>query len=245
MCFHTSWRLAALAFVTIAPIIYLTDQYARWSKKLQYEYWSALGDASAKASEAFGNIRTVKARCAFFGRNLHSRIPLDPTPARLKRADVCPMGIPLGSPLFLPVHTVICVQTLKAFSTEPQEGAGYKESTGLALSKAITDAIFGAATISFTNYLDLGGTVLILWYGGTLVLDGRLTVGTLVAFRLYWNMINGAYSSLMNLLSTLTRASGAASRVFPLLDVRCAFSDRKLHSRMPLVSTPAPFTARV
>jgi hypothetical protein len=28
------------------------------------------------------------ARCAFFGRNLHSRMPLDPTPARLKRADV-------------------------------------------------------------------------------------------------------------------------------------------------------------
>jgi hypothetical protein len=27
-------------------------------------------------------------RCAFFGRNLHSRMPLDPTPARLKRAGV-------------------------------------------------------------------------------------------------------------------------------------------------------------
>jgi hypothetical protein len=31
---------------------------------------------------------TLIARCAFFGRNLHSRMPLDPTPARLKRADV-------------------------------------------------------------------------------------------------------------------------------------------------------------
>jgi adenylosuccinate lyase len=28
------------------------------------------------------------ARCAFFGRNIHSRIPLDPTPARLKRTCV-------------------------------------------------------------------------------------------------------------------------------------------------------------
>lgn len=55
------------------------------------------------------------------------------------------------------------------------------ESTGNALKKAITDAIGGAATISLNNYLDLGGTVLILWYGGTLVLDGRLTVGTLVS----------------------------------------------------------------
>lgn len=39
-----------------------------------------------------------------------------------------------------------------------------------------------------------------------------------VAFRLYWNMINTAYTQLMNLLSSLTRASGAATRVFPLLD---------------------------
>jgi hypothetical protein len=35
-------------------------------------------------------IRVV--RCAFFGRNLHSRMPLDPTPARFKRADVSPMA---------------------------------------------------------------------------------------------------------------------------------------------------------
>ena len=59
LCFHTSWRLSMLAFVTIAPIMYLTDQYARWSRKLSYEYWSALGDATAKANETLNNIRTV------------------------------------------------------------------------------------------------------------------------------------------------------------------------------------------
>lgn len=50
MCFHTSWRLSMLAFVTIAPVMYLTDQYARWSRKLNYEFFSALGDASAKVT---------------------------------------------------------------------------------------------------------------------------------------------------------------------------------------------------
>jgi hypothetical protein len=30
----------------------------------------------------------VQARCAFFGRNLHSRMPLDPTHVRLKRTRV-------------------------------------------------------------------------------------------------------------------------------------------------------------
>jgi hypothetical protein len=53
---------------------------------------------------------------SFFDINLHSRKPLlVPTPARLIEA--CKRvtnNIPLGCPLFLPVHTVNCVQTLKA-----------------------------------------------------------------------------------------------------------------------------------
>jgi hypothetical protein len=31
----------------------------------------------------------VMVRCAFFGRNLHSRMPLDPTHVRLKRYHAC------------------------------------------------------------------------------------------------------------------------------------------------------------
>jgi hypothetical protein len=34
----------------------------------------------------------TKVRCAFFGRNLHSRMPLDPTHVRLKRTCVCPVA---------------------------------------------------------------------------------------------------------------------------------------------------------
>lgn len=37
MCFHTCWRLSMLAFVTVAPMMYLTDQYARWSRRLMFE----------------------------------------------------------------------------------------------------------------------------------------------------------------------------------------------------------------
>jgi hypothetical protein len=46
-----------------------------------------------------------------FDRNLHSRMPLVPTPARLKRCDKWHSS---RVSTFLPVRTVICVQTLKA-----------------------------------------------------------------------------------------------------------------------------------
>eukprot|EP00038_Savillea_parva_P030911 m.81314 g.81314 ORF g.81314 m.81314 type:complete len:1003 (+) comp9403_c0_seq1:317-3325(+) len=165
MCFHTCWRLSMLAFVTVAPMMYLTDQYARWSRQLMYQYWEALGEANGKASEALNNVRTVK-----------------------------------------------------AFSTEWKELSSYIKSTGDALRKNLTDALGSAATTLLTSYLDLGGTVLILWYGGDLTMAGEVTVGTLVAFRLYWGMINSNYKSLMQVLNSFTRAGGAAQRVLSLLD---------------------------
>jgi hypothetical protein len=60
------------------------------------------------------------ARCAFSDRKVYSRMPLDLAHGRLKRTGVRPMAFLLWCPLFLPVHTVICVQTLKA-TTRLQE----------------------------------------------------------------------------------------------------------------------------
>jgi hypothetical protein len=55
----------------------------------------------------------LRARCALFGRNSHSMMPLVPTHVRLKRTCVGTNGISLGCSLLLPVDTVNCVQTLK------------------------------------------------------------------------------------------------------------------------------------
>ena len=55
-------------------------------------------------------------------------------------------------------------------------------------------------------------------YGGVLVMDGRLSIGKLITFQLYWNLIQSGYQSLMSVLMSLTRASGAAQRVLTLVD---------------------------
>eukprot|EP00040_Diaphanoeca_grandis_P023777 m.129827 g.129827 ORF g.129827 m.129827 type:complete len:898 (-) comp29434_c0_seq1:80-2773(-) len=165
MCFYTCWRLSIIAVATIAPIMYLTDQYARFSRRLNFERFAALGEGMAVANEALNNIRTVK-----------------------------------------------------AFSTESLHTAQYWVFLKVALGKSVTDAIANAAQNAITSWLDLGGTVLILWYGGDLVLNGGVSVGTLISFRLYWGNINSAYKSLMSVLNSFTRAGGAAQRVLSLMD---------------------------
>jgi ABC-type multidrug transport system fused ATPase/permease subunit len=112
------------------------------------------------------------------------------------------------------------VRTVKAFSTEQYEMARYNEATSVALQKGIKDAVAGAGAYTINNYLDLSASVLILFYGGHLAMehDERLTAGKLISYQLYWNLINSSYQQLVNIVTSFTRAAGAAQRVFSLMD---------------------------
>lgn len=65
----------------------------------------------------------------------------------------------------------------------------YQAATDESLQKGILDAYAGAGAFALTNYIDLGISVLLLWYGGSVVMahDGRLSVGSLITFQLYWS----------------------------------------------------------
>ena len=61
MCLVTSWKLSALALASVGPIVFLTSLYAKWSRDINKTVYSALADANSVATEAFQNIRTVRA----------------------------------------------------------------------------------------------------------------------------------------------------------------------------------------
>ena len=105
-------------------------------------------------------------------------------------------------------------------STELLETRNYRLATEFALREGIRDAWGAAGMAAINSYLDLGAGVLILWYGGWLAMqnDGRLTAGKLITYQLYWNMMNSAYQSLVDIVNTFTRAAGASQRVFGLMD---------------------------
>eukprot|EP01084_Bolivina_argentea_P296450 510585_1 len=50
-----------LAFTTIAPILFLTQQYAKWSRTINRSIRSAFGVGTSIATQAFSNAETVKA----------------------------------------------------------------------------------------------------------------------------------------------------------------------------------------
>lgn len=94
------------------------------------------------------------------------------------------------------------------------------------MRNGMKDAYASAGVAAVTQYLEFAATILILWYGGIAVLDtasggeAELSIGQLITFNLYWNMLNNAITGLNGVLNTLIRAASAAQRVFEIIDLQ-------------------------
>jgi hypothetical protein len=91
---RTSYDVTTLKVYALAEMSILSP-FTSTAQVYEHILKEAAGDAAkervaASAAATAGADANGGVRCAFFGRNLHSRMPLDPTPARLKlkRADV-------------------------------------------------------------------------------------------------------------------------------------------------------------
>eukprot|EP01083_Nonionella_stella_P161308 528148_1 len=110
------------------------------------------------------------------------------------------------------------VRTVKAFGCEEKVLNKYSEANKQALDCGVKDAWGNGITSALTGYLDLGAGVLILYYGGLLVYRNEMSVGELVTFQLFWNMMNNAYQNLQGLITSFTRSAAGAEKIFSMWD---------------------------
>jgi subfamily B ATP-binding cassette protein MsbA len=117
------------------------------------------------------------------------------------------------------------IRTVQSFTQEPMEQRRYadriRDSVRAALVRAQVRGVF-FGVLTFTTF---GGIVFVLWQGGVLVLEGKLTAGALVSFLLYTITIAAAIGALASFFSAYQEAVGAAERVFELLETRSTIAD--------------------
>jgi ABC-type multidrug transport system fused ATPase/permease subunit len=116
-------------------------------------------------------------------------------------------------------QTFTNIRTVQSFGTEPVEARKFATAMSETVPIARINAIFSAGVVFVNSSLDLFVWALTLGFGGFIVLNhpDQLTIGQLITFQLYINMLNSAYRTLSDSVNILTKASGAAERVFTIM----------------------------
>jgi len=109
-------------------------------------------------------------------------------------------------------------QVVRAFARENYEMERFDSTNREYFDARITVISTWAIVMPTTDFLVTLCTILILWFGGTMVLNGQLSVGELVAFNAYVLMLAAPAQQLTNLVNAAGEASAGAKRVLEVLD---------------------------
>ncbi|HVE84900.1 MAG TPA: ABC transporter transmembrane domain-containing protein [Myxococcales bacterium] len=110
------------------------------------------------------------------------------------------------------------IRTVRSFAAEELEIRRYHQAVTRSYDLARRRAQVAAFFMSAASTGAYSAIALVLWYGGRMVASGTFSQGALVSFVLYTMTMAFSLGSLSDLWADFMKASGAAQRVFELLD---------------------------
>lgn len=110
------------------------------------------------------------------------------------------------------------VRVVQAFSREEENLNRFQQLHGTYNDLSLAAARVFHTYMPFVGFMSGLGSVIILGYGGTLVMRGEISVGELAAFVLYLGMFFGPIQTMGDLYNAILSTAASAERVFQLLD---------------------------
>jgi ATP-binding cassette subfamily B protein len=132
-------------------------------------------------------------------------------------------------------------QVVKAFAQEDAEVRRFAEQNESWFAMSALAARLQAINVPLMDLLANIGVVVVIWYGGLLVIDGQLTLGDLVAFSAYLGQLATPIRHLGLLIPAVAMASSAAGRVFAVLDSEIEVLDAPDAVELPAVAGDVQF----
>ncbi|MDI3286411.1 ABC transporter transmembrane domain-containing protein [Polyangium sp. 15x6] len=115
-------------------------------------------------------------------------------------------------------ETIAGIRTVRAFAAEKTEAGRYTKAVWDAFAVVWRRIVTSSVFMSVSSFAAFAALALVLWYGGRLVSQGAMTPGGLTSFLIYTLMVAFSLGGMSELWADLMRASGAAERVFELID---------------------------
>ncbi len=117
-------------------------------------------------------------------------------------------------------ENVIGAAVVRAFARERHEIARFKARNRELYNARLTVIRRWAQVMPTTHFLVALGTILILWFGGQMVLQGEATLGEVVAFNSYFMLLGMPARQLVWLVNAGGEAAAGAKRLFEVLDTQ-------------------------
>jgi ATP-binding cassette, subfamily B, bacterial len=123
-------------------------------------------------------------------------------------------------------QTLSAIPIVQAFGREEHNNRRFQETTHGILAASLAST---SIDLQFKIWLGAAtsiGTAGILWIGAQHVMEGRLTIGSLLVFLAYLDSLYGPVHALVYTSSTIQGAAGSAQRVLQILDTKPEVQDR-------------------
>jgi ATP-binding cassette, subfamily B, bacterial len=130
-------------------------------------------------------------------------------------------------------ESVAGVRVVKGFGTEARQEAQLAVEADQVMDRALAGARLRANFLPLVDFLPALALVIILGYGGHLVLQGQLQIGNLVAFNSYILYLLWPLRLVGMLVAQAARSSAAAGRIHELLVTDAAVADPARPSALP------------
>lgn len=114
---------------------------------------------------------------------------------------------------------------VKAFAREEAEIARFDGGNRSLLTIQREEARLRSIFFPFMQLLAAAGTLIVLTFGGRMVIDGTVTLGALVAFMTYLAQLLIPIRRFGFLLGAVSQASASAERIFEIIDLESEVAD--------------------
>lgn len=116
-------------------------------------------------------------------------------------------------------ENVLGVQVVRAFAREPYEVERFNTANRILYNARISVIGEWSKIMPTSHLLVVLSTILILWFGGNLVIAGEMTIGGIVAFNSYLLMLAEPARQLTWLVNMAGEAVAGVNRTFEILDI--------------------------
>jgi ATP-binding cassette, subfamily B, bacterial len=118
------------------------------------------------------------------------------------------------------VESIMGMRTVTSLNAAENERRRFRERNDAFIGTMLQVQIASFLTGALPGTLLAAATAAVFLYGGWLIIEGRMTIGTLVAFMAYHARLLSPVQNLMNLTASLATARVSLGRLFELFDTQ-------------------------